>query len=139
MRPILFILLLLVQTAQAQKVLPPHQLFGPLFTDVQQSGIFPDSKTFVDAVPKKDPSQIVADYLSLKNNPNVRFSLKLFVTENFHLPAEPQRQYQTKEKDVMAHIHQLWQVLKRKSDTAVEGSSLFTLAQPVHRSGRPLS
>jgi alpha,alpha-trehalase len=44
----------------AQDARPPSELYGPLFVDVQMSRVFPDSKTFVDAVPKQDPGGIVA-------------------------------------------------------------------------------
>ena len=59
---------------QAQtKVQTPDQVYGELFKDVQMSKIFPDGKTFVDCVPKKDPKEIVKDYLAVKKNPAVRF------------------------------------------------------------------
>ena len=43
----------------AQDVLPPDKIYGELFHDVQSSRIFKDSKTFADAIPKKDPKEIV--------------------------------------------------------------------------------
>ena len=44
---------------QAQtKVQTPDQVYGELFKDVQMSKIFPDGKTFVDCVPKRDPKEI---------------------------------------------------------------------------------
>lgn len=46
----------------AQAPLTPDKVYGQLFHDVQIAKIFPDGKTFVDCVPKKDPSAIVADY-----------------------------------------------------------------------------
>src|SRR5207302_461063 len=79
----------------AQAPLPPDQIYGQLFHDVQMARIFPDGKTFVDCIPKKDPEAIVADYKKLKDNPAIRFSLKLFVEENFELPANPADNYQT--------------------------------------------
>jgi neutral trehalase len=49
-----FVILLITQfLTQAQTLATPDKIYAELFTDVQQSGIFPDSKTFVDAVPKK--------------------------------------------------------------------------------------
>src|SRR5688572_6855723 len=72
-----FIFLLLQLTAQNVKT--PDQVYGSLFTDVQMSKIFPDGKTFVDCVPKTNPKDIVKDYLTIKNNPAIKFSLKLFV------------------------------------------------------------
>src|SRR5207245_10926194 len=40
---------------------PAHDL-GPLFQDVQLSGIFADSKTFVDARPLSPPADIAVRY-----------------------------------------------------------------------------
>jgi len=41
---------------------PPSVEFGELYGAVQMSGLFSDQKTFADAIPDKQPSQIVADY-----------------------------------------------------------------------------
>src|SRR6186997_3305082 len=82
---------------------PPDVIYGKLFTDVQMAKIFPDGKTFVDCTPKKDPKEIVKAYLAIKNNPAIKFSLKLFVEENFELPHTPQLNYITKEKDIVMH------------------------------------
>src|SRR3990170_304027 len=114
----------------SQKVQTPDQIYGALFKDVQMAQIFPDGKTFVDCVPKKDPKEIVKEYLAAKNNPALRFSLKLFVEDNFELPQSPQLNYVTKEKNVEMHIKNLWAVLKRDADTLVEGSSLLPLPNP---------
>jgi alpha,alpha-trehalase len=114
----------------AQNVKTPDQVYGTLFTDVQMSKVFPDGKTFVDCVPKRNPKDIVKDYLAIKNNPAIKFSLKLFVEENFELPKAPRLNYITQEKDVEMHIKNLWSVLKRNADTAIEGSSLLALPYP---------
>jgi alpha,alpha-trehalase len=117
--------------ASAQKVQTPDQIYGQLFTDVQMSRIFPDGKTFVDCVPKRNPKDIVKDYIATINNPNLRFSLKLFVEANFDMPpAPPALNYIQQEKDVTMHIKNLWNVLKRDADKAVEGSSLLALPYP---------
>ena len=116
--------------AFSQKVQTPDQVYGALFKDVQMAQIFPDGKTFVDCIPKKDPKEIVKEYLAAKKNPALRFSLKLFVEDNFEMPKTPQLNYVTKEKDVVMHIKNLWGVLKRDADTALEGSSLLALPYP---------
>ena len=97
----------------AQKIQTPDQIYGQLFKDVQMSRIFPDNKTFVDCTPKRKPAAIVADYLKIKNNPAIRFSLEMFVKENFDMPpAPPAFNYIQQEKDVTAHIKNLWGNLK---------------------------
>lgn len=114
-------------TAQVQ---PPDKIYGQLFHDVQMAKIFPDGKTFVDCVPKRNPKLIVVDYLKIKNNPAIKFSLQKFVEENFELPKTPQLNYITKETDVVMHIKNLWGVLKREKDNVVVGSSLLPLPYP---------
>src|SRR6186713_1168372 len=126
---------------QAQtKVQTPDLVYGELFKDVQMSKIFPDGKTFVDCVPKRDPKEIVKDYLAIKKNTSLRFSLELFVKENFDLPpAPPTVNYIQQEKDVVMHIKNLWGALRREPDKASPpkaeglvgaGSSLLPLPYP---------
>jgi alpha,alpha-trehalase len=111
----------------AQTVATPDKIYGQLFTDVQMSRIFPDSKTFVDCIAKKDPQKILTDYLKLKSNPSLRFSLKLFVEENFIIPDTSRSTYVTKEETTEEHIRNLWPELKRKNDSTIQGSSLLPL------------
>jgi len=119
------------QTLFAQKVQTPDQIYGALFRDVQMSRIFADNKTFVDAIPKRNPKSIVQDYLKVKNNPAVRFSLKMFVTENFTLPENtPEIKYVQQEEKIETHIKNLWGTLKKEADVPVAGSSLLPLPHP---------
>jgi alpha,alpha-trehalase len=112
----------------AQTVSPPDKIYGKLFVDVQMSRIFSDNKTFVDCIPKRNPKDIVADYIKIKSNPAIKFSLKDFVDENFILPSNPADSFHTEvNEDVKTHINRLWDVLKRNPDTPVEGSSLLPL------------
>ena len=111
----------------AQEVLPPDKIYGELFHDVQSSRIFKDSKTFADAIPKKDPKEIVKRYLEIKANPAIRFSLQLFVEENFIIPKEHTAPDLAKEKNVTKHIENLWPILTREPDKKIEGSSLLPL------------
>jgi alpha,alpha-trehalase len=115
----------------SQALLPPDKIYGELFVDVQLAKIFPDGKTFVDCVPKKDPATIVADYKKIKNNPAIRFSLKMFVEENFEIPSSRTADYQTDTtEDVSGHIRNLWKVLRRDADKTIKGSSLLPLPYP---------
>jgi alpha,alpha-trehalase len=114
----------------AQKKPAPDQIYSPLFEDVQMSGIFPDNKTFVDCVPKRNPADIVKDYIQIKNNPAIRFSLRKFVEDNFIIPSSPQDNYRGGGKDIQSHIQELWTVLRRNPDKEVEGSSLLALPNP---------
>ena len=106
----------------------PDIIYGQLFKDVQLQRIFPDGKTFVDCTPKRNPKEIVTDYLKLKNDSLVKYSLEGFVKANFELPINPTTTYQSNANDAIAtHIKSLWQVLKRNPDKALEGSSLLPL------------
>ena len=129
MKKILFILIIFLSTEIfAQQPLPPDKIYGQLFTDVQMAKIFPDGKTFVDCIPKRNPKAIVADYLKIKNNPAIRFSLKLFVDDNFETSSAKRVIVNDgNEKDVTQHIKKLWSVLKRDADKKVDGSSLLPL------------
>jgi hypothetical protein len=143
-----FLLLFFVAvTSEAicQTVRTPEEIYGDLFYDVQQSGFFPDSKTFVDCIPKKDPREIVADYLSIKNNPAIRFSLPLFLEGNFVIPDTLASTFHAKEKDLEKHINQLWRYLKRQThcrylpaNGMVVQRQLIAIAASVHYSGWPL-
>src|SRR5438874_11654747 len=62
---------------------PAHDL-GPLFQDVQLSGIFADSKTFVDARPLSPPADIAVRYAAAPASPG--FSLQAFVPRYFQPP-----------------------------------------------------
>ncbi|MFI5133927.1 MAG: trehalase family glycosidase, partial [Chitinophagales bacterium] len=124
------IILLCLHQLIAQKVQTPAEIYGQLFIDVQMGRIFPDSKTFADCTPKKDPKEIVKDYLAGKNNTAVKFNLDEFVKENFDSPRAAQLNYVTQEKDVVTHIKNLWKVLRREADVPVNGSSLLPLPNP---------
>ncbi|SIS83464.1 alpha,alpha-trehalase [Filimonas lacunae] len=131
MRRLLFLPLVICYTclqAQYGAYTPPDKLYGPLFTDVQMNHVFTDGKTFVDCIPKKDPAEIAAAYKGLKNNPRVRYSLKLFVEANFTAPAEVASGYVSDTSEsVSAHINKLWKVLLHQPDEQVTGSTLLPL------------
>lgn len=123
----LALLMVIPAISFAQTVPTPDQLYGELFHEVQMQRIFPDGKTFVDCTPKRAVKDIMYDFGMMKG-PNM--DLKKFVLDNFNTPVTPQLNYVTQEKDVAAHIKNLWSVLKRQPDKAVEGSSLLPLPHP---------
>lgn len=124
----LFLIILVSENVFSQDTIPPDRIYGDLFRDVQLSKIFPDNKTFVDCIPKRKPADILYDY-GLAKGPN--FNLKKFVEDNFQLPVSPTTDYKTDTaENVVAHIKNLWKVLKRDHDVAVEGNSLLPLPYP---------
>jgi alpha,alpha-trehalase len=99
----------------------------PLFADVQTQKIFPDGKTFVDCIPKKELQTILSEYESEKTK--TRFDLKKFVLKNFELPFVPDSGFAGSEnKTITEHIETLWPVLTRKPDT--KKGSLIPLPYP---------
>ena len=123
-----FVFYLVISVAQTTLPATPDKIYGDLFRDVQMNKVFPDGKTFVDCIPKRNPKNIVTDYNEQKGN--AKFDLKQFVQENFELPRAPQLNYITQEKDVVMHIKNLWGVLRRDPDTIAIGSSLLPLPNP---------
>ena len=67
MKTLPFILLVVapLTTTFAQQPQSPDEIYGQLFRDVQLKKVFPDEKTFVDCVPKRDAAEIMADYSKL--------------------------------------------------------------------------
>ncbi len=114
---------------------PAHDL-GTLFHDVQLSGLFPDSKTFVDARPRSAPAEIAARYAAGRTAPG--FSLEQFVREHFDLPEVAGEGFRSDPAQTMEqHIAALWPVLSRAppplsttNDTAAARSSLLSLPEP---------
>jgi alpha,alpha-trehalase len=112
----------------------PSRDLGPLFQDVQLSGIFPDSKTFVDARPLAAPAAITARFATARTAAG--FSLQAFVQQYFELPQPAGASFRTDPSQTMEqHIRALWPVLTRAppqpspSSTGLP-SSLIPLPQP---------
>ncbi|WP_086874122.1 alpha,alpha-trehalase [Kosakonia pseudosacchari] len=107
---------------------PPDILFGPLFSDVQSAKLFPDQKTFADAVPKGDPLMILADYRMQRTQTS--FDLRHFVNVNFTLPKEGEKYVPPEGQNLREHIDGLWPVLTRTTDSAGKWDSLLPLPKP---------
>ncbi len=120
-----------IQPGVALSQLPatPEQLYNELFITIQSQGLFVDSKTFVDCIPKATPFVILNAYKEAKDKPV--FNLALFVQEYFTSPQEEAVVCELEPADtIIEHIHRLWKVLERKTDTPQTGSSLLPLPYP---------
>lgn len=107
---------------------PAHDI-GPLFSDVQLSGIFSDSKEFVDARPRTAAATIRLRYDSARRTP--AFVLREFVEQNFALPQPAGDGYRTvASQGMVTHINALWPVLTRSPDSVDRSSSLIPLPHP---------
>lgn len=105
-------------------MLYPEKIFSQLFIAVQESHIFPDSKTFADAIPKTSPESIEQGYLELHLQAD--FDLADFLSSNFIFPEAIEAQVGSVNVDIWAHIEQLWDDLARQADQE-QGSSLLPL------------
>jgi alpha,alpha-trehalase len=130
MRKILILLFIGLQLGElsAQQTKTPDQLYGQLFIDVQMQNILNDGKTFVDCIPKRNPTLIFKDYASLKNNKG--FNLKSFISKNFILPDTNTTVPVTANKSVVKHINELWSGLERNPADKTSNSSLLRLPYP---------
>ena len=104
----------------AQMPESPQRLYGPLFEAVQLERVFPDSKTFVDMVPRQSPAGIMADYRA--EHPAGRKALSEFVARHFTAPnaAHPHA-------TIREHIRALWPVLAHPPLAVPEGASALPL------------
>lgn len=101
---------------------------GALFHDVQTSGIFPDSKTFVDARPLLPPAEIAARYRADRDR--APFDLRAFVERHFEIPVPAGAGIRSDPSQSMEeHIHALWPALTRTPDS-VAGSASTLIPLP---------
>jgi len=124
MKKIFLLFLLAGNLVQAQITPTPDILWGQLFKDVQLTHTLGDNKTFVDCLPKYEPSVILKKYGLQKTKPG--FDLKSFVLENFRLPSSPDVQV-TPGLSLKQHLEELWNVLTRQKDPVKKWSSLLPL------------
>jgi alpha,alpha-trehalase len=109
------LLLILVGCATQPTTLPPGpaEIYDELFVAVQTEAVYPDSKTFVDAIPNRSPATILEAYRRERSAPS--FDLRAFVAREFTTVVPHDTAYQTKSgDDVRAHIDRLWGVLTRE-------------------------
>jgi alpha,alpha-trehalase len=109
---------------------PPQVLFKNLFVAVQSAKLFPDSKTFADAVPKSSPTEILSRFDAAK--PASHEALQAFVAENFVLPAQVSgpESPAAEHVSITRHIDLLWDQLTRTTTSAPPYSSLLALPEP---------
>ena len=97
-----------------------------LFKEVQLQGIFEDSKTFVDLVPKIPLEQLIVLYEEEKQKTD--FDIAQFVEENFSDKSTAVLQFETDTtKNMYEHISSIWPKLTRGPDSLVPNSSRLVL------------
>lgn len=104
----------------------PSELYGELFVEVQMRRLFPDSKTFADAIARRAPADIMDRYQVDRGQKN--FDLRRFIQEEFELPKRPASDFQTAPGTPLRdHISSLWPILTRPPDTQGALSSRLPL------------
>ncbi len=97
------------------------------FQAVQLSGIFPDSKTFVDARLRTSEEEVLKDFSVI--DPEDRLALESIVLRHFELPQAYQVKEETLRVGFTEHLQRMWHRLKRPADMSVEGSTLLPLKE----------
>ncbi len=119
------------ETREAADPRSPAQIFGPLYAQVELAHLFPDSKSFADAVPLRPAAQIMAEYHRLR--PATGPALKRFVASRFRLPASPgvgEPEPVPAAASLLEHIRQLWPRLARPPLQVSDHSSQLPLPYP---------
>lgn len=103
-----------------------------LFKHVQMASLFPDSKTFADAIVKTDLSFVLEQYkqamLEAKEN-STQVNLREFVNTHFILPDGQNANLQLHSHDITSYIASMWDVLTRTPDVQ-DKDSLIALSRP---------
>jgi len=126
----LFVILLVCfyVSCQSPKEASPSKNFydSQLFKDVQLSGIFSDSKTFVDRIPKTSFQNVEEQYLRQKDEE--KFNLRDFVDEHFVEGSRKQLEFISDTSMTMyQHIESMWGHLTREPDARYSNSSRIPL------------
>ncbi|MBB4153447.1 alpha,alpha-trehalase [Sphingomonas jinjuensis] len=106
--------------------LSPAQRFGRFYHDVEMARLYPDSKTFADAQPRRPDAAILAAYQACACADD-KAKLKAFVEANFQLPVTPAAPPPARQLPLAQHIDALWPQLTRTLPTVPAGSSALTL------------
>jgi alpha,alpha-trehalase len=104
----------------------PEEQLGELFNEVQLRGIYSDSKTFVDLIPKKRVRALKKEFQLARKDPH--FSLNEFVNRHFYAPesgAIAVLRGENKKRTAREHVTWLWPHLTRR--VHVNRGSLFAL------------
>ncbi len=111
--------------------LPPSIVYGPLYRAVELAGVFPDSKTFPDLVPREPPDAILRAYGAARHHAD--FDLPRFVARYFRGPAPPGPTVPSGRdgESLSAYVARLWPVLAMPDTSDPRWSTLLTLPGPI--------
>lgn len=115
--------------AAVARIATPADSYGDLFAAVQERRLFPDGKTFVDAVPRRPIADIMRDWR--RDPARDDAALRAFVLANFDGPGEGVAPPPSAERVSMAaHIRALWPALTRPPLDPPAGSTALALPRP---------
>lgn len=117
-----------LSSVQSEIVYRPDVDIPELFARVQTEMIFADSKTFVDAIPKQKPADILKQYAAEKDRTG--FDLKAFVEQHFELPPALPVTHVSNETNMLEHLNAHWVNLVRNPQKTSEYSTLVQLPHP---------
>ena len=103
-----------------------------LFKHVQMAQLFPDSKTFADAIVKTDLNTVLSAYEKAcldAEKSGQAVNLAAFVNAHFDIPEMVGVKSLSKFESVADYIEHMWQVLTRTPDTE-QKDSLIALTRP---------
>ncbi|UVK77855.1 MAG: periplasmic trehalase [Sodalis sp. Fse] len=103
----------------------PDIMLGQLYIDVQTAKLYSDQKTFADAVPRRAPAAIIADYQNKRLRKN--FILRHFIDKNFIFPTDQVEYVPPHGQTLREHIVTLWPVLTRNDATVRPNDSLLPM------------
>lgn len=107
----------------------PADRYQELFVEVQRTGVFTDSKTFVDCAPMSEPADILRAYR--REQTASAFDLSAFVRRHFRpQPHAAARLSPGAHQSLVAHIEGLWDELTRHPMMHPQRGSLLQLAHP---------
>lgn len=105
----------------------PDQQYPELFSAVQMSGVFADSKTFVDLEPLAKPEVINRMYIEKRMESN--FDLRQFLNTYF-VQESIADVSSSVQQDICKHIKHLWPILTRQPNIPSAFSSRLALNYP---------
>ncbi|CAH9050096.1 Cytoplasmic trehalase [Pseudoalteromonas holothuriae] len=106
-----------------------------LFKDVQLSGLYHDSKTFADAIPKVSWANAQQAYEQI-TTPMTNESLRQFIEQHFLFAPQPELQAMSNVKTVQEYINALWPKLQRSGFKTTNNSLLVLERDYVVPGGR---
>ncbi|MCU6455545.1 alpha,alpha-trehalase TreF [Sphingomonas sp. A2-49] len=89
--------------------------------------LFPDGKTFVDAVPRRPAAEIMERFATVARADD---DLRAFVLDNFELPTIASVHAAREERNLRRYIRSIWPELRRGGDAAIPDGSLLALEGP---------